>query len=65
MPAEARFEDALRVPARHEAVAGTRLHVLQLDAIIETKEQADRPKDRYQLPYLRQLLVEIQRLEER
>lgn len=38
--------------------------VLELEAIIETKEQADRPKDRFQLPYLRQLLAEIRRLEE-
>jgi len=38
------------------------VRVLELEAIIETKEQADRPKDRYQLPFLRQLLAEIRRL---
>jgi hypothetical protein len=37
------------------------VRVLDLEAIIETKEQADRPKDRYQLPFLRQLLTEIRR----
>lgn len=37
------------------------VRVLDLAAIIETKEHADRPKDRAQLPYLRQLLTEIQR----
>lgn len=42
-----------------------RLPTLELDAIIETQEQADRPKDRFQLPYLRQLLPEIQRSEDR
>ncbi len=40
-----------------------RVRVLELATIIETKEHADRPKDRYQLPFLRQLLAEIQRLE--
>lgn len=40
-----------------------RVRVLDLEAIIETKEHADRPKDRYQLLFLRQLLAEIQRLE--
>lgn len=37
--------------------------VLDLEAIIETKEHADRPKDRYQLPFLRQLLEEVRRFE--
>lgn len=37
------------------------VRVLELEAIIETKEQADRPKDRFQLPFLRQLLAEVQR----
>ncbi|MEM1206063.1 MAG: nucleotidyltransferase [Acidobacteriota bacterium] len=37
------------------------VRVLDLDAIIETKEQADRPKDRYQLPFLRQLAEELRR----
>lgn len=40
-----------------------RVRVLDLATIIETKEHADRPKDRYQLLFLRQLLTEIQRLE--
>lgn len=43
-------------------VAELEIRVLELEAIIETKEQADRPKDRYQLPFLRQLLAEIRRL---
>jgi hypothetical protein len=36
-----------------------RVRVLRLGKIIETKEQANRPKDQYQLPFLRQLLAEI------
>lgn len=40
------------------------VRVLDLEAVIETKEQADRPKDRFQLPYLRQLLEEIERTQE-
>ena len=43
-------------------VADFRVRALDLEAIIETKD-ADRPKDRYQLPYLRQLLAESQRLD--
>ncbi len=43
-------------------VAELRVRVLDLEAIIETKEHADRPKDRYQLLFLRQLRAEIQRL---
>jgi len=43
-------------------VAEFHVRVLDLEAIIETKEHADRPKDRYQLLFLRQLLAEIQRL---
>lgn len=35
------------------------IRVLDLAAIIETKEYANRPKDQYQLPFLRQLLEEI------
>lgn len=42
-------------------VAEFRVRALDLEAIIETKEHADRPKDRYQLLFLRQLLAEIQR----
>lgn len=38
------------------------MRVLDLETIIETKEHADRPKDRYQLLFLRQLLAEVQRL---
>ena len=44
-------------------VAELRVRVLELEAIIETKEHADRPKDRAQLPFLRQLLAEIRRQE--
>ena len=44
-------------------VAEFRVRVLDLETIIETKEHADRPKDRYQLPFLRQLLAEITRLD--
>ncbi len=42
-------------------VAEFRVRTLDLETIIETKEHADRPKDRYQLPFLRQLLAEIRR----
>ena len=38
--------------------------VLDLKAINETKEQANRPKDQYQLPFLRQLLEEIRKVED-
>jgi predicted nucleotidyltransferase len=48
--------------SRELDVAELRVRVLDLEAIIETKEHADRPKDRYQLLFLRQLLAEIQRL---
>ena len=40
-------------------VADFQVRVLDLEAIIESKEYADRPKDRYQLLFLRQLLAEI------
>ena len=43
-------------------VADLRVRVLDLATIIATKEYADRPKDRYQLLFLRQLQAEIQRL---
>ena len=46
-------------------VAGIAVRALDLDAIIETKEHADRPKDRYQLPFLRQLHDEILKRERR
>jgi len=54
--------DALIERSRVLDVAELRVRVLDLEAIIETKEYADRPKDRYQLLFLRQLLAEIQRL---
>ena len=44
-------------------VAEFRVRALDLEAIIETKEHANRPKDQYQLLFLRQLLAEIQRLD--
>ena len=37
--------------------------VLSLEKLIETKAHADRPKDHYQLPFLRQLLAEMRRRE--
>lgn len=42
-------------------IAEFRVRVLDLETIIETKQYADRPKDQYQLLFLRQLLAEIQR----
>lgn len=42
-------------------VAEFRVRALDLEAIIETKMHANRPKDRYQLLFLKQLLAEIQR----
>lgn len=39
-------------------VAEFQIRVLDLATIIESKEQANRPKDRSQLPFLRQLLAE-------
>jgi len=48
---------------RELEIGETSVRVLELEAVIETKEQADRPKDRYQLPFLRQLLAEIRRLD--
>ncbi len=41
-----------------------RVRVLDLETIIQTKEHADRPKDRHQLLFLRQLLAEIRHLDE-
>lgn len=46
---------------RELEIGASLVRVLELEAIIETKEQADRPKDRYQLPFLRQLLAELRR----
>lgn len=40
-------------------IADFEVSTLQLETLIETKEHADRPKDHYQLPFLRQLLAEI------
>ncbi len=40
----------------HFEVGGLQVPVLDLETIIETKEYADRPKDRSALPFLRELL---------
>lgn len=37
-------------------IAGFQVRVLNLEAIIESKEYADRPKDRIAIPYLREIL---------
>lgn len=42
-------------------VAEFGVRVLDLATILETKEHPDRPKDQAQLPFLKQLLTEIQR----
>lgn len=55
--------DQLIERTREIEVGEATIHVLDLEAVIETKEQADRPKDRYQLPFLKQLLAEIRRLD--
>lgn len=50
---EARYLD----PAgRHRTVGNLRVRCLNLDAVIESKEQADRDKDRATLPILRRTL---------
>lgn len=54
------FEDLVQ-NTRLLEVAEVVVRVLNLETIIATKEQAGRPKDRSQLPFLRQLLTEIQR----
>ncbi len=57
------YEDLL--PRSHECVvAGLRVRALNLEAIIETKEHAGRPKDQHALLFLRQLLHEIKQLED-
>ena len=56
------YQDLL-ASSRQLEVAELRVRVLDLEAIIETKEQAGRPKDRFQLPFLHQLLAEIRRLQ--
>lgn len=53
---------ALLARSRELEIEEFTVRVLALEAIIETKEHADRPKDRAQLPFLRQLLAEIRRL---
>jgi len=50
-----RFEEAYRRSSEH-AVGTLRLRALELDAVIETKEQANRDKDRATLPVLRETL---------
>ena len=52
--AGSRYEDLLG-RSRRMSVEEMEIRVLELDAIIESKEAAGRPKDLYQLPYLRQL----------
>jgi len=48
--------DDLRVRSSEYEVAGMRLRVLNLDTVIETKEAANRDKDRAVLPILRRTL---------
>jgi len=59
---ELAYEDLVEKSRRFD-VAEFHVRALDLETIIETKEHADRPKDRHQLLYLRQLLAEIGRLE--
>lgn len=54
------FEDLIEESRRFE-VAEFGVRVLNLETIIATKEQAGRPKDQAQLPFLKQLLTELQR----
>lgn len=54
------FED-LVTRSRIFEVGDASVRVLDLDAIIDSKSEADRPKDRFQLPFLRQLQAEIQK----
>ncbi len=56
------FED-LAEKSRVFEIAELQVRVLDLETVIETKEHANRPKDRYQLLYLRQLLAETRRPE--
>jgi len=55
---------ALLPNTREMVVEEFTIRVLDLQTLIETKEHADRPKDRYQLPFLRQVLAEKRRREE-
>ncbi len=57
--------EALLPRSRHLKIAEMNVRILDLDAIIETKEQAGRPKDHYQLPFLRQLQAEIEGLKKK
>jgi hypothetical protein len=59
--AELGYDDLLGNTAQL-AVEELQVRVLDLATIIESKEHANRPKDRYQLPFLRQLLAESRRL---
>lgn len=52
------FEDLVSNSRLFE-IEGTPLQVLELGAIIDSKAHANRPKDRFQLPFLRQLQKEI------
>ena len=52
------FEDLVEESSVFE-IEDLRVRVLALEAIIVTKEHANRPKDQYQLPFLRQLREEI------
>ena len=55
--APARLLDILQILGRHGVeVAGHRFRCLKLDAVIESKEQANREKDRAVLPILRRTL---------
>ena len=54
------FEDLIGESQQLE-VAEFGVRVLNLETIIATKEQAGRPKDQAQLPFLKQLLTELQR----
>lgn len=50
------YQDLLGRTLEHD-LQGTRVRVLDLAAVIETKEQANRDKDRAALPVLRQTLL--------
>jgi hypothetical protein len=58
--AELGYDDLLGNTMQLE-VAEFQIRVLDLARIIESKEHANRPKDRAQLPFLRQLLAESRR----
>lgn len=55
--------EALLPNTQSMVVDDFQIRVLELETLIETKEQADRPKDHYQLPFLRQLLAEVRERE--